>query len=172
MPSDDLDLSVGKQVVIYHIATKETFQFKILQTALYKGQVIVYGLGLTHGIRVYAGTRVVPARPGCWVYIGNEHPARVVDLVAKLNGQPLVILQNVQVGTINQGQSSAHTEARAHPILQAGRLPGIAGYQDGAGQDGMIRKAMRLIDIYWDWREKNHYGPLPAWVLIAAPNLK
>ena len=166
MPSDDLDLSVGRQLVISNLATKETFHFKILETALYKSQVVVYGLGLTHGIRIYGGTRVVKERPGCWAYIGNEHPARVVDLVAKLGGQPLVILQAAQVGTINQGQSSVHTEYRAHPILQAGRLPGIRGYQDGAGKDGMILKARRLVDVYWDWKGKN-YGQLPAWAQIA-----
>ena len=163
----DLDISPGALLTVRNMDSRETAGFRVIEAADYKGQVILYGETTRHGIRMGKGTQVVPARPGCFVYILNEDPKRVLELSVRLHGLPLVLLQNVQTGLINLGQTSAPLETRAHPILNSGRIPGVAGFMDGAGRDGMILKAMRLVDIYWDWRDKYRYRYLPTWVRFA-----
>lgn len=168
MSADALTLDPGKTVTIQNLETKEAAPFLISEVAQYKAQIIVYGVTQMHAIRVFRGTVLVKERPGCWAYIVAEDPRRVVELSVKLRGLPLAIIQGGTVGTLLQGQNFAPKEGvRAHPILNAGRIPGILGHQDGAGKVAMIQKAQRLVDVYWEWREKNHYGPLPRWVRVA-----
>jgi|GEM_PF-3501717 len=167
MPNDDLDLSVGRDLVMRHRDTLETADFHILEVFEYRGQIVVFGENRQHGIRVGRGRVVAPARPSCWAYIRSENPSRVVELSLLLGGAPLVVLQNVQTGLINAGQTSVPLETRAHPILQAGAMPGLPpGYPVVKDKGAMQFKARRLVDVYWDWREKNHYGRVPAWVNV------
>ncbi len=164
MPNDDLDLSVGRVLVMRDMETRETADFHVIEVVEYRGQIVVYGELSRHGIVIGKGPQVVPQRPSCWAYIKAEDPQRVMRLAVLLGGKALVILQDVQTSLINVAQTSVPLEKRSHPILQAGSLVGIPGYGEGAGRYGMIKKAMRLVDVYWGWREKNHYGRLPAWV--------
>lgn len=168
---NELELKVGVQLVLRRLDTLETAEFRISELFQYREQIIVYGETLRHGIRVFRGVRDIKGRPGTWVYIRNESPEHVARLVGLLRGAPIVIVVGVEPSIINVGQTAAPAGIRLHPILQARRIPGLPGYHEGAGKDGMIRKAQKLVDCYWDWREKEHYGPLPGWMRVAMATL-
>lgn len=157
-----MDITVGKTYPLRNLNTKETAPFTVWAMHSYKGCAVVYGETGAHSIRIYRGVRHVPGRPGFFVYLPNEGYENVLLLSQELRGLPLALLEEHIPLVIMQGSTQA-VDIRAHPILNAGIIPGL-GPPGVKTYDSMMMKGRQLVDLYHSWKRN---GKLPRWIIQA-----
>ena len=162
----------GKRYPLENVKTHETATFRVLEVGEYRGKHIVFGEVEQHGIVIYRGVRAVKRRPGCLCFLGNEPAQEVKSLVDRLRGNPLVfVIENsIGVGLIS-GRRAIPNYAHRIPILNSGPLYGDpaleAGWPAHKDKPSMMRKAARLIDVWYYWSINEHR--LPEWCKTTSP---